>query len=180
MAIRLNIKGVKPYLEFSPKIPNVNSNIVFGCKVYSATELVEIRDTYFALASNEKLELAFANLQSLEETADKTNPEYYDKRKELQKTISELGKEQTKLSIDFCKNQVLYIKNAVVEDANGKEITIKDTKTVEPIESLWSSPEECLAVLLESFFDTALLRDSLITSIVDIVLNLQTDARVKN
>ena len=51
---------------------------------------------------------------------------------------------------------------------------------VAPIESLWQDAEECLAVLLDTYFEIPAIKDSLSSKIVDTVLNLQLDEKVKN
>ena len=131
-------------------------------------------------ATNDTLELALAKLTKLEETGDKSSEEFYQTRQEYRLTVEEETQKQVAILNDFYRSQVLFITNAAVETEDGVSIKVDDTRTAKPVESLWESPEECLAVLLDTYFSVPSIRDSLSSSIVETVLNLQLDEKVKN
>lgn len=184
MSVKLHIKQIKPYKEISPSLDGKTLPVKFGIKVYDSSSLDALREEYTSIATNDNLELALAKLQKLEEAGDRTSEEYYTERNSLRSILeSETQIQKTKLE-DFYKQQVLFIKGASFEyeDASGnlKDITVADSRMVAPIESLWQDAEECLAVLLDTYFEIPAIKDSLSSKIVDTVLNLQLDEKVKN
>ena len=185
MAIKLHVKQVKPFKEISPTIDGKPlSSVKFGITVYESDKLDAIRDQYTSVASNDTLELTLAKLQKLEDSGDKSTEEYYLERANLRAVLENETQNQRDKLDAFYKEQVLFIKGATLEyvDDNGntKEVTITDTRNAQPIESLWEGPEECLAVLLDTYFGVPSIKDSLSSKIVETVLNLQLDEKAKN
>jgi hypothetical protein len=183
MSISLAIKYVQPFKEVFPEINGKKSTIAFGVKVYNSKELPEIREKFFALVANEELEQVVAQLERLDIEGDKTTSEFYLQRKELRDRRDTINKEQIAKSNAFYKEQVLFIRNATVEadeDGKKKDLVIADSRNASPVESLWSTPEECLAVLLDMFLSHPSIADSLTSEIANVVLNINTDAKAKN
>ena len=83
----------------------------------------------------------------------------------------------------FIKEEVLYMRKLSLdcEDAEGKAITIKvpDTRTAKKVETLWESPEECLDVLLDAYFQWSSWRVSFIAAVQSALvdMNFEGDAR---
>jgi hypothetical protein len=103
--------------------------------------------------------------------------EAQDKIKELQDIWERKGsQDETVILFDsFLKGEIVYLKNVTVptedEKGNIKQITIQDTRTVKPLETLWETPEECLDVLLEAFLDCAPTRVSLQQALTSALIN---------
>lgn len=184
MAVRLKVKHVKPYKEISPEVGGKKIPTVFGCKVYEASELQEVRKQFQDLMSNPDLELVLAKLQKLEETGDKADESFYEQRAELRSLIDSYSDLKEVETLEFYKRQILFIKHASLEleDADGKskDLSIADSRTVAPVESLWETPDECLAVLLDTYLSVPSLRDSLIDKITNIILNINIEEKIKN
>lgn len=180
MAVKLHIKQIKPVMEISPLLEGRPLLTKFGVKVYDSDELEQVRAEYTETASRDTLEQALAQLMELENNGDKTTEEFYTQRKQLRTKINEESEHQRKLLEEFYKKQVVYIKNATLTDDEGKEIKVDNTENVKAIESLWETPEECLAVLLDIYFGAPSLKDSLSQKIVETILNLPTEDKIKN
>lgn len=184
MTIRLKVKNVKPYREISPEMDGKKIPVVFGCKVYEASELHDIRKQFQDLVSNPDLELVLAKLQKLEETGDKADESFYDQRSELRALVDAYANSKEVETLAFYKEQILFIKHASleIEDEAGKskDLSIADSRTAAPVESLWESPDECLVVLLDTYLSVPSLRDSLIGKITDTILNINVEDKVKN
>jgi len=111
------------------------------------------------------------------------------KLKELQAVMQETIEDSTesgtaKLS-SFIKGEIAYLKQIKLDlvDENGatKEITVLDTRTVKPNETLWGTPDECLAVLLDLYLASAPYRVSLISAMQKALLNNDySEAEAKN
>ena len=183
MSIKLVINNVKPYKEVSPEIDGKKSTVSFGIKQYEVSELAQVREDFRNLAVNTELELTLARVTKLEEEGDKTEQDFYDTRENLRKVINSLVKQQEEASIAFYKSQILFVRNASIsieEDGVSKSIQIADTSKASRVESLWNTPDECLVVLLDAYFENTSIRDSLITSISNIIFNISSEAKVKN
>lgn len=177
--VKLNIKHVKPFKEISPIVEGKKLTTVFGIRLYSATESKQVQKDFKALLNNEALELANARLARHEVEGDKAEEDFYTLRKELQAGIETLNAEQEAAIHSFYRSQVLFIRNASAEKGN-QDIVIADTRTASPIESLWNTSEECLVVLLDAYFDTPSIRDSLISKILEVIFNIYVEEKVKN
>jgi len=184
MAVKIKVKGIQPVKEFSPMVEGRKMATIFGCKIYNSDELVEIRQEYLSIANDPDLEMALAKLSKLEAEGDRTTPDFYDERGSLRVLVDNKSESQSKALLDFYKKQIVYVKQAALEieteEGLAKDIRVSDTKSATPIESLWSSPEECLAVLLDTYFGVPAIKDSLFKDIIDTVLNIHTDAKVGN
>jgi hypothetical protein len=184
MAVKIKVKGIQPVKEFSPVVEGRKLATIFGCKIYNSDELGEVRQEYLAIAQDADLEIALAKMSKLEQEGDRTSEDFYSDRANYRSVVDAKADSQVKALTDFYKKQIVYIKQASieVEDENGatKEIRVADTKTATPIESLWASPEECLVVLLDTYFDVPSIKDSLAKDVIDTVLNIHTDAKLGN
>lgn len=184
MAILLKIKNVKAAKELFPVVDGKKLTTSFGMKVYSAKELPEIKEKFRKLAINDQLEMAQAQLEKFETAEDKSEETYYSTREAMRSKIAALRDKQEADSIAFYKQQIIFIKNATFavqnDDGTVSDLVILNTEEVKPIESLWSSSEECLAVLLDVFFDNNSIRDSLITLITDFIFDLNLAEKIKN
>jgi hypothetical protein len=184
MTVRIRVKQVKPVKEFSPVYEGKKLLTVLGCKVYGKEELAEVRKQFQELVDNSELELAMAKLEKLQVEGDKADESYYEVRKELTNRIQQLSESREVAFEDFYKAQIAYIKNGSLEieleDGTNKDISVGDTRTAQPVESLWDTSDECLAVLLDTYLSTPSLRDSLISNITNIIFSIDTEDRVKN
>ena len=88
---------------------------------------------------------------------------------------------------NFLKDQIVYIKQASFEledSETGKTIkmTVPDTRTVKPYETLWETPDECLSTLVDAYLQWASWRVSLSIAaqkaLIDI--GISEEAKVKN
>lgn len=186
MAIKLNVKYVKPYREVSPIINGEKSTVLFGIKVYNADEIEDVHKEYSELFIQPELQKALAQLRKLDEVGDKTSDDYYDEHARLQDTIAACSAASKHPQLDFYKSQILFIKRASleIEDEKGKskDLVIADTRTAEPVDSLWSSSDECLVVLLDVYMQNLTIRESLTKLITDTIfnLNISNEAKGKN
>jgi hypothetical protein len=177
--VKLNIKYVKPFKEVSPEVDGKKLSTIFGVRLYNATESKVVQKSFKAILANEELERANAKLARHEAEGDKAEEEFYTIRKDMQNAIEDLVAAQEVAVHNFYKSQVLFIRNASAEDTSGKDITIADTRTAAPIESLWANEEECLVVLLDSYFNVPSIRDSLISKLLEVIFNF-TEDKAKN
>jgi hypothetical protein len=109
--------------------------------------------------------------------------------------FKELEQIQSKLTLDtveteeldnFIKGEIVYIKGAsiTIEDsATGTEriMSIPDSRTIKPIETLWSDADECKDLLTSAYLTSAPYRVSLLDSMQKAFLNNDyKEASVKN
>ena len=190
MAVKLRIKSIADYIEVSPEVNGVKQKVIFGIKTYGAKEQQEIKRRYIDLFSNNELELTNARLQEFlgDEVnpglGDRTSPDYYTQRNEYLDKITSLSEQKDLEKEEFFREQILFIKNASLqeEDEDGKvtDLSIPDTRSVKPIDSLWKDEKECLVVLLDIYLDNPSIRESLIESIVGNILGSLVKERIKN
>ena len=183
MTVRIRVKNTQPYKEFSPKLNGRQLVTKFGCKLYDVKELEQVQKEYQALMDNPELEKLLAVLEKLNESGDRTSDEFYIERDNIKARIDVLAEERNNAITNFCKEQVLYIKQASFEvelEDGVKDISVPDTREAKPIESLWETSEECLAVLLDVYLNNTSLRDSLLSDILAIALNVNLEAQLKN
>ena len=92
----------------------------------------------------------------------------------------------TKKFDKFLRDQIVYIKGFEGEtqdstDGSVKKLSVTDTRTVKPIETLWDTPEECLVVLLDGFLECAPIRVSLQNALTKALVNTDySEAETKN
>lgn len=85
----------------------------------------------------------------------------------------------------FIKEEILYMKGLSVpyQDAEGKDKTLRimDTRKAAKLETLWESPEQCLAVLLDAYFQWSSWRVSFISAVQTALADLDfKEAQRKN
>jgi hypothetical protein len=86
----------------------------------------------------------------------------------------------------FIKDEIVYLKSVKVEvydkeKETTKELSIVDTRTTKPVETLWETPDDCLDVLLGYYLASAPYRVSLISAMQKALLNNDYEsAEVKN
>ncbi len=176
MATLIQIKAVKPFVEKVIRAEGINDNITIGVKVYDSNDLDQVRDTYLENLDNKKLLRAqskAAKLGNYADNADLTDEEFEQCNKQNQELQAEIkSRIQTMLQyqVTFCKQNICYIKNASLT-INDKDILIQDTREAQPIESLWATPDECLAALLDLYLQSNAYRDSLFTTVPSLVFN---------
>ena len=76
----------------------------------------------------------------------------------------------------FVKAEIVYMKAAKLELYDNikdttKELSVPDTRTAKPVETLWETSDECLAVLLDLYLASAPYRVSLISAMQKALLN---------
>jgi hypothetical protein len=179
MTIQLVIKNVKPYKTIKPVIDGQKSVMEFGIRLYNPTEAEALSKEFQALAINNELRMASAKLEKWVEEGDKTTEEFYTTEQSLKDVVESLAKGQRDKINDFYRKQIIFAGN-ISTSYGDKDITVIDTRTVQPIESLWSTPEECLAVLLGALMEVPSIWDSLTSDILSVIFNTYKEEKVKN
>lgn len=183
MAIKLAIKNVKPYKVVKPIIDGQKSAMEFGIRLYNPIEAEALNKEFSALALNNELRMASAKLDKWVAEGDKTTEEYFTTEQALKDVVEQLATAQRDKINQFYRDQIVFVGNVsttVTENGVDKDITVIDSRTVQPIESLWSTPEECLAVLLEAFMEVPSIWDSLTPTILAVIFNNYKEEKVKN
>ena len=177
--MKLVIKSVKPFSELTLQVAGIAKPIVVGVISHSYEELVKVREAMSEILSSDELDKVSAKLQVLLEKGDRTSDEFYENKAALLEEQKSLQSSQEQALLDFYKNQILFLKNIeiTIED---KDLVIKDTREVQPIESLWVNEDEALAVLLDTYLDYVPFRDSLFKKLTDAIFNIQQDGKSKN
>lgn len=182
--IKLNLKIVPSSKEVVISLKEFPGPVTIGVKSYANEDLDNIRTEFKNVLTNIDLEKAQANLLKLEKIGDKTDDSYYAERQALQAIIEQETEKQIDVLTDFYKRQILYIKNASLNNEldNGTTelISIKDTREVKPVESLWEDEDECLAALLDVYFKYPPFRDSFMKKISQMLFNFSLDDKIKN
>lgn len=155
MALQLYVKLQTPTIELQVKAKDASGakdSLTIGFKRY------ELKET----------EVKFKSLQEILEdiqTENNLNSETLNK---------------------FIKDEIVYLKAVKVETFDKekevtKELSIQDTRTAKPVETLWETPDDCLAVLLDYYLASAPYRVSFISAMQKALLNNDySDAEVKN
>ena len=183
MAVKLAINNVKAYKVINPELDGKKLPAELGITLYNTTESTKLQESFRELLTNEELEMARAKLAKWEDEGDKSEEDFYKIRKDLRTTVDALVKAQDKLLSDFYRSQVQFIRNTsvtITDKGEEKSIIIADSRTAQPIESLWATPDECLVVLLDAYFEVPALRDSLTSKILDIIFNNYSEEKGKN
>jgi len=99
----------------------------------------------------------------------KESQERIEKLQELLKaTEGTVSNDPSMIALDnYVKSEIVYLKNVnldLVDEATGKSnaLSIQDTRSAKPNDSLWGSADECLVVLLDLYLSSAPWRLSLI------------------
>lgn len=178
MAIQLQIKSSKPYIEKIIQAKGLKDNITIGVKVYSESEINKIRKEYMSNFSMVKLNRLQKQLEELKEDINSSETDFDIRVSELETLIADKLDHFENYQIEFCKKHILFIKNAslsIIEDGIAKDLLVADTREAKPIESLWASPEECLVALLDIYLENIAFKDSLFTQVPALVFN--TDSK---
>lgn len=178
------IKSQKPSVEVKVQADGSKDFILVGIRVYKNSELDKIRKEFTDTTKQIKIARYEKQLAALFEDDSLTDTEIEEKVAELNEKIHTTLNEQRDWFLNFYKEQILYIKNATltIEEAGEvKDLVIADTREAKPIESLWATPDECLAALLGMYLDEPAFRDSLQKSITEAVFNTNFgEAKTKN
>jgi hypothetical protein len=183
MAVKLVIKNVKDYRLINLEFDGKKLPAELGIKLYDSTRSEEIQEEFKQILQSEELEMYRAKAAKWEKEGDKTDEDFFKIRKDYQTTIDSLTKEQDKKIKEFYRSQVLFVRNSsvtITENGQDKDIIIADSRTATPIESLWATPEECLVVLLDAYFEVPALRDSLTEKVLSVIFNSYTEEKGKN
>jgi hypothetical protein len=155
--MNITIKGIKSFKEQAIKTNGID--FIVGARVYKSSELKRVRKEYLALLDNR----AITSLQDqmILETDERVILNLAD-------DLENLSDQKEKALFDFYKKQIVFLKNISL-DLDGVDLFIPDTRLAEPVEGLWDSPESCLVVLLDLYFEEtsiALLLQQAVTTIV--------------
>lgn len=179
-------KESKAFKEVTPEVKGIKNPITLGIKIYGKKDKAAFDAESKKATYSKDYEIAQALLKQHEELGDKTSEEFYAIREAMIDDVKRLSDEFMDNLETFYKKQVLFIKNAsiTVADDTGTEsvVVIKDTRVVEPIESLWANSSECLAVLLDYYFEEDAYKDSLASAISSTIYNytLKKEEKLKN
>lgn len=183
MAVTLQVKNVKPFSEVTFKVNDTGKTVIMGVRLYKPSELPAIHNEYKSILFNDRQQLLQARLDKLVETGDRTKEDFYAEQNALISEIQEIVSQEELRFKEFYKKHITHLRDvtleATKEDGTKFDIIIPDTRQVQPNESLWSDEKECLAVLLDVYFDTPGLGDSLIQNISDIVFQRKDAASAK-
>lgn len=171
MRFGLDIQEITPHTTLSFSFGKGKKSVVVGRRIITSdSERTALREQLLAILQNSQLEIAEAELREHEINGDKTTADFYEKRTELQNNIRSQIHVQQKATEEFYLQFVLFMQNATITDTDNstgetKTITVADTRHAKPIESLWETPEECLAVLLSVYLEYAPFKDSLLNAL---------------
>jgi hypothetical protein len=188
MSVLLKVKNQTSFDEITVNIPGNKTPLVIGVKLYSNSELTNLRLQYKDVLQNDEQDKFQAKLNDLRDTGDRTSDDFYTEQAVYERLVTDAALEKDASIINFYKKQITHLKNASLqyEDEAGKivDLIVADTRVAPVVESLWSDSEDCLVVLLDLFFEYPGLGDSLITNIGNAVfqsnINDKQKAKVKN
>jgi len=164
----ISIKSAKPYIEKLVQAKGVKDNILVGIRVYSDKELKDIRKDFLTNFSTVTLARTQAKLEALKSDLSLSDEEFDKQVATLENTIERANETILINQKEFTLKHVAYIKNASLS-VDGDNLLIADTREAKPIESLWNTPDECLAVLLDMYLESPFFKDSLSTAVSDAV-----------
>ena len=173
--ITIAIKKSKPFIEkvVQAKLngEELKDNITIGVKVYDEDTLKPLRKEYSEVLGNIRLLRLINQLQALPSRMELSEKEFTSEQNRIQGELDRLTEEQTKYQEDFLKEHILFIKNVTIDKTEDGKISkvVIDTRDVQPFESLWDTPEQALAVLLELYLKEPAYRDSLIQVVPKLV-----------
>lgn len=184
--VRIRVKNVADYKEIQPKHNGKPMAVTFGIRLYESDELRKLRDEYMALVNSDTRDQLLAKFTQLEETGDRTLDEFYTERNRLKAAIDEDVETSREKVMKFYRRHFLYITKAHVEveddEGNVTTIAVEDSRTAKPVESLWSTPDECLSILLDTYLAIPAIKDSLLGQLLDTILDTGViqEEQVKN
>lgn len=179
-------KTSKAFKEVPAAIAGVKNPIILGIKLYGKKDKDALQEEYKKVSVSVPLEKAQAELEVFLKEGDKTTDEFYSLRESMLENITKLSEEYVAGITEFYKKQVLFLKNVAITVADDKGVesilAIADTRVVEPVESLWVDSNECLAVLLDYYFEEEAYKDSLPGIISSTVFNytIKKEEKLKN
>ena len=185
---KITIKSSKPFVEqvIQGKLQGkvIKDNITVGVKLYEGEELEAVREDYVEHLSTSKVIRWQKQLSELPETSTLSDDAFDAEVERLEGLIKDWNKKYADSLVAFAKKHILFIKNASVTvelDGKSKDILITDTRDTLVIESLWETPEESLAVLLDVYLGHPAYKDSLLTTVPKLVFNSDIkDGELKN
>lgn len=183
---KLYIKTEKPFTEVVVKAKNNDrESIILGIKAYKESELKGIRKNLRTLTNISRLNALNTEIQELQTTSTLTPSEIEVRLDELYDELDLIQEVQdTKLN-DFYKSHISYIKKASISYENDagvvSSLIVNDTREATKVEGLWDGPDECLAALLDVYFDSPSYRTSLPNKISSTIFDINfEDERLKN
>jgi hypothetical protein len=173
----LIFKSIHPFNEvtITPKNAPKNS-LVLGIKALPHSELKEVHKKLSETNNSDKILRLQKRLAACAEDISRSEEEIEEEISDLNKKIQSLLDEGETQRTSILRDQILFIKNFTfpIEDENGKvtNFTIKDSREVEELGSLWSTSDECLCVLLDNLFEEQLFREPILTKVMENIYNI--------
>lgn len=189
MKKKIYVKGVKPVKEVTVKPEGTEDSIIVGFRIYGVKERKKIEAPYFRavrkfldlLEGSKQLEAITTegvSMETLQATDLDGASKALNELTEAQDTLNEL-------TIKEVKEAIVYLRDVKVTsfDESGLVIfdeTVADTRTASKTD-YWETPEECLQVILEAYFDDSQAWLNALTTAYNEVKNLDfKDLQVKN
>lgn len=188
MAISLRIIAETPHTDISFQIPGAQKLLRLGKKIIvDEKERNELRLQYIELYQGKELDKIQAQLDDIKIDAKLSAQEVLTQSEALQEQYKqELQLRESKL-LNFYKSFVVFLQDAqcsyVDENSNEtKIVNIADTRTAQPIESLWGDSDTCLAVLLDLYLGYSPFKDSFVKIMEQTLFSdaAIVEAKVKN
>ena len=186
---KIYVKGVKPIQEVTVKPEGTEDSIVVGFRVYGLKERKKVEAPYFEAVSKflglleESKQLEAITTEGVSvETLQATD---LDRASQVLKELTEAQATLDELTVKQAKDAIIYLKEAKVTDFNETgelifDTTVADTRTASKTD-YWETPEECLQVILEAYFDDSQAWLTALTTAYNEVKNLDfKDLQVKN
>ena len=174
MSTIVRIASAKPFVEkvVQAKAP-IADNITVGIAVYNEQQITALRKIFSKNVSRVKIDRWIKEIDDIAVDYSVSAEIAEEKIIALQNQIDIENDAQRAAQDDFYKSHVLFIKNASLVTNDGgvqdTKLLVQDTRTVNPIESLWADGSECLAVLLDIYLDSPFFKDSLINAVSDAI-----------
>ena len=186
MSTIVRIASAKPFVEkvVQAKAP-IADNITVGIAVYDEQQIAELRKIFSKNVSRLKIDRWIKEINDIAVDYSISAESAEERITALQNQIDVENNTQRIAQDDFYKTHVLFIKNAALVTNDGgvqdTKLLVQDTRTANPIESLWADGSECLAVLLDIYLSNPAFRDSLQQAIGEVVFNIDfKSAELKN
>ena len=183
---KLYIKTEKPFVEITvPAKNNPKEFITLGIKAYKESELNKIRKALRSLTNVSKITKLTKDLTELQQDTDLSEEELNERMEVLYAELDILENIQREKLDSFYKSHILFLKKVSIayEDESGvtHTLNINDTREAEKVDGLWETSDECLAALLDVYFDSPSYRSSLPNKISGCVFDINfEDEKLKN
>lgn len=154
----------------APLPENPDHLIVLGIALHPHTKNLKVIKDFVKLTDDREINKKQAGLRKFlsSETHDRTSDEYYDEKDRLEDELLALQTRRESEIELLHKKAILYLKNVPItvisETGEEVQVIIPDSRTYVD-ESLWLSPEECRAVLLDIILEDESLRDSIFSKL---------------